>query len=267
VNQDLDLDAYLARIQWGGPTPATFATLAGLLDAHMRAIPFENLDVLLGRPVRLDLGALQAKLVRARRGGYCFEHATLFAAVLGQLGFRPILHTARVVLMRPRQEAPRTHMIVSVALEDRVYLLDPGFGALAPRMPVPLVDSAPQAEATHWMARDGVYWLLHARTGGKVADCWITTLEPEHRVDFELGNHYTATHPESPFVNNLFMRALVPDGRMTVMNRNATLWRGDTPQAIEIADRAALRRLVAEHFGFDLPDILHLRIPAIAGWQ
>ncbi|HEX5121746.1 MAG TPA: arylamine N-acetyltransferase, partial [Rhodanobacteraceae bacterium] len=92
----LDLDAYLARIGWTGGREPTFATLAGILRAHVRTIPFENLDVLLGRAIDLDLRALQRKLVHARRGGYCFEHATLFAAVLEALGFAPLRHSARV---------------------------------------------------------------------------------------------------------------------------------------------------------------------------
>jgi hypothetical protein len=63
----LDLDAYFDRIQWGGSTSPNYETLAGVLRAHMSSIPFENLDVLLGRPIRLDLDGLQQKLVRAPR--------------------------------------------------------------------------------------------------------------------------------------------------------------------------------------------------------
>ena len=98
----LDLDAYLDRVRWTGGLRPAFDTLAGLLLAHMVCIPFENFDVLLGRPIRLDLGPLQQKLVMNRRGGYCFEQTTLFAAVLERLGFRPLLHSARVILFSPR---------------------------------------------------------------------------------------------------------------------------------------------------------------------
>src|SRR5215203_4680298 len=106
----LDLDAYLGRIRWIGAVDASLTTLTTLLDAHMSRIPFENLDVLLGRPVRLDLKTLQDKLVRTGRGGYCFEHATLFAAVLEAFGFRPARHSARVTLYEPRTLSSRTHM-------------------------------------------------------------------------------------------------------------------------------------------------------------
>src|SRR5262249_58412325 len=100
-----DLRAYLDRIRWNGPIEATFETLARLMRAHMRAIPFENLDVLLGRGIRVDLDGVFAKLVIAGRGGYCFEHSTLFAAALAQLGFAPVAHSARVVMVAPRSAA------------------------------------------------------------------------------------------------------------------------------------------------------------------
>lgn len=84
---ELDLDAYLERTGYRGPLEPTAATLAGLHRHHVLAIPFENLEIMLGRPVELDLASLQAKLVMRRRGGYCYEHNLLFAAVLERLGY------------------------------------------------------------------------------------------------------------------------------------------------------------------------------------
>jgi N-hydroxyarylamine O-acetyltransferase len=156
----IDLDAYFDRIRWGGAPLPSHATLAGILAAHMSAIPFENIDVLLGRGIRLDLEGLQAKLVSARRGGYCFEHASLLAAVLAQLGFKPVPHLARVVLMAPRTVASRGHMFLTVPLPEGRFLVDPGFGALAPRIPVPVADRRETSidHETHWLERDGDYW-------------------------------------------------------------------------------------------------------------
>src|ERR1700727_314376 len=137
---DLDLTAYFERIHWTGDAAPVLETIKGLLIAHMRAIPFEHLDVLRGKTIALDLEGLQAKLVRARRGGYCFEHVTLFAAVLEQLGFHPVRHSARVILFRPRAESPRGHMFLTVPLSGQTFVVDPGFGAMAPRMPIPLAE-------------------------------------------------------------------------------------------------------------------------------
>jgi len=268
-----DLENYFERIDWRGGVAPTRRTLAGLLRAHMRRIPFENLDVLLGRPVRIDLASVERKLVQARRGGYCFEHATLFAAVLERLGFNPLRHAARVTLVAPRTEMPRTHMFLSVTLAEGTFLLDPGFGMLAPQFPVPLIErSAPtaaeatDAAATHWMVRAEGHWILRASTGGKTVDCWATTMEVENPVDFEMANHFTSTWPASAFVNRMMLRALTDAGRITLMNRDLTVWRGDVPEPRQVADRTALRAILADHFGFDLPEVEQMRVPSIPEW-
>ncbi|MBI5922925.1 MAG: arylamine N-acetyltransferase [Betaproteobacteria bacterium] len=264
----LDLDAYLDRIQWGGGTAPTFATLAGLLNAHMSHIHFENLDVLLKRPVRLDLDSLQDKLIRNRRGGYCFEHGTLLAAVLDQLGFRAVSHTARVVLMTPRLASPRTHMFLKVSLPGGEFIVDPGLGGMAPRVPVPLKEDAaePVDFATHWMIRDDPYWVLRVKAGDKIVDAWVSTLDPDNQVDFEMGNHFAATFPASTFVNRIMLRAFTPEGRVTLMNRDLTVWRGNEARTTQLSDRGALRAMLVEHFGFDLPEVDHLRVPTIPEW-
>jgi len=262
-----DVDAYLRRIDFTGDVAPAHATLATMLRAHARSIPFENLDVLLHRPIGLDLESLQRKLVTARRGGYCFEHVTLFAAVLESIGFAPVRHTARVVLNRPRDQAPRTHMFLTVDVDGRTYVVDPGFGGLAPDAPVPLAssDAAPE-NATHWMAREGAWWILRTRSAGSGVDCWASTLDADNRIDFEVGNHYTATHPASPFVNRVMLRALTDDGPLHVMNRNVKTVRADGIRETTLADRTALRVLLNERFGFDLPEVLSMRVPTIEEW-
>jgi N-hydroxyarylamine O-acetyltransferase len=264
----LDLDAYLARIDHRGPLDPTRETLSALLLLHMTRIPFENLDVLLGRTPRLDLEALQDKLVTARRGGYCYEHATLFAAVLEHLGFRLALHSARVTGASPKATTPRTHMLLTVALPSGTVMIDPGFGGIAPRVPVTLDGAvARHALDEHWLARDGEDFILRARVPvrGEVT-CWVSTLAPDFPIDFEMANHFTATWPRSPFTQRLVLRAFTPDGRITIMNRDVTTCRGDTAETRPLVDRADLRALLVQYFGFDLPDVSELRVPSLPDW-
>ena len=263
-----DLDAYFARIEWGGATSVGYETLAGILLAHTARIPFENLDVLLGKRVRLDVEALTAKLVHARRGGYCFEQATLLAAVLERLGFAPVRHTARVTIANPRDVSPRTHMILSVTLPEGTFIADPGFGAQSPRLPVPLVDGREVrvGNDVHWMAREDRWWVLRTRAGDKVTDCWATTLDADNLIDFELGNHYTSTHPDSVFVNHAMMCAHATPERITIIDRNATVHQASGPVVRALADRRELRALVAERFGFDLPEVERMRVPGVPEW-
>jgi len=263
------LAAYLNRIQWGGPTAPTLETLSTLLRAHMQAIPFENFDVLLGRPVSLDRDAVVDKLVRARRGGYCFEHATLFARALDDLGFAVARHSARVTLMFKRHEVGRLHMFLTVTLRDRVFVVDPGFGGPAALEPVPLTDAGLDRPdgATHWMARDGNFWALRTTVAGEARDAWVSTLERDHPADFVVANHYTATHPASPFVNRLMLSRFTADGRVSVLNRDATIRKGGETRTFLLGDRAALRALVADHLGFDLAEVDGLRVPSIPEWN
>jgi len=266
MNAPIDLDAYFERVAWSGSTDATYETLAGLLRAHMRHIPFENLDVLLGKGIELDLAALQGKLVHARRGGYCFEHGTLFAAVLDALGFAPVRHSARVVLVAPRTEVPRTHMFLTIPLAEGRFVVDPGFGGLAPDVPLLLRDAA-AADASHWMARDGAHWVMRTRKDGRVIDAWTSTLETDNASDFIVANHYIATHPASVFRNRLLLRALTDRGRVSVMNRDVTVVDERGSRTSQLPDRKALRALLAAHFGFDLPAVESLRVPAIDEWR
>ena len=160
-------------------------------------------------------------------------------------------------------------MFLSVPLPEGTFVLDPGFGALAPQIPVPLVDGgeAPVGAATHWMSRDAEGWTLRARASDKVIDCWFSPLDRDHPVDFEMGNHYTSTHPGSGFVNRIMMRALVAGGRVSVLNRSVTHVRAGNSESFQLADRGALRALLAEHFGIDLPEVERLRVPAIPEWD
>lgn len=132
----LDLSAYLDRISYHGPAAPAAAALAALHRAHVAAIPFENLDVILGRGVSVELPDIQAKLIHARRGGYCYEHGLLFAAVLQRLGYPVARLLARVGedLVRPR---PRTHLAVAVTVGDTRWLADVGFGS-GLQEPIPL---------------------------------------------------------------------------------------------------------------------------------
>jgi N-hydroxyarylamine O-acetyltransferase len=257
----MNLEGYFARIGWGGATAATADALAGIYAHHVRAIPFENLDVLLGRRVHLELDAIEAKLVRARRGGYCYEHATLFAAVLRALGFEVHEHSARVVMVTPRAMASRTHMFLTVG--DLV--LDPGFGGHAPLGPVP---RGGERAGDHRFVHDGADHALELATdAGTWQRLWVSSLERDLPIDFEMANHFTSTHPSSSFTQRLMARTFRGDAKVTVSNRDVTITRGGAVETYQLSDRVALRELFASYFDIDLPELAQLRVPSVAEWS
>lgn len=262
--QTFGLDAYLARIGYQGPRAPGYATLAGVLAAHHASIPFESFDVLLGRPIRLDPQGLQAKMVAARRGGYCFEQASLMHAALTALGFQPVRHSSRVLVFEPREVSGRQHLFLTVETEGRTYVVDPGFGPFASPRPVPL-DGTPLG--THRMGREGADWILYTQRDGAEIPGWASSMEVENPVDVEMMNHYVATHPASFFMHNILASAPIAGGLVTIMNQGARILRDGAVQEVELADRRALRAMVAAHFGFDLPELETMRVGGVPGWQ
>jgi N-hydroxyarylamine O-acetyltransferase len=193
----------------------------------------------------------------------------LFQAVIDRIGFRSQAHAARVLTVLPKREAARTHMVVTVQVNGETLVVDPGFGGHGALVPVPLVEGHDLREGAdrHRFIRDEGEWVLQAEIEGRMSPLWTTTFEPLQTVDFAMANHFVCTFAESPFVNRLMLRALTPRGRTSVMNRDVTVVRDGTWEKYQLEDRKALRALLVEHFGFDLPEAERLRVPAVPEWR
>ena len=254
MNDDaLDLPAYLRRIGYTGEVSPSRTTLDALHLAHATSIPFENLDILLGVPIRLDLASLQAKLVGRRRGGYCFEQNALFAAVLERVGFAVTRLAARVRFGTDRV-LPRTHMTLRVDVENTPLLADVGFGGDGLLLPVPLDGRAvPQFAWTYRMQDEKGVHVLQSRRDDEWDDLYAFTEEPQLTVDYEIANHYTSTHPGSRFTQILTAQRIAPDARRTLRDREYIEDRGTTSSTRILRDDAELIAVLADVFGLVFP--------------
>jgi N-hydroxyarylamine O-acetyltransferase len=259
-----DLDAYLHRI--GMPARPTLddAGLARLQRAHRLAIPFENLDVVLGRGIAIDGDAVFAKLVTARRGGYCFEQNRLFLDALAALGFaaRPLL--ARVWL-GASEVPPLTHTLSLVTIDGQDWIADPGFGgSYAP--PMPLVDGAEVgasdgaafrlvSDPTHgWMLlRDGDGTTTDGRgTGAGYMPQYSFTTGLVWDADLAMGNHWTSAWPESRFRALRIASIVLPHGFASLMDRQYKRKAGEAETGGVIDDPRVYRMRLSLMFGIDL---------------
>ncbi|GHH74535.1 arylamine N-acetyltransferase [Streptomyces sulfonofaciens] len=264
-----DLDAYLHRIGVTGRPAADVTSLREVHRAHLTAIPFENIDPVLGRVPSLAEADLLAKLVHSGRGGYCYEHNTLLGAALGALGFGVRRLTARVVVGAERHETrPRTHMalLVDVPGDRRRHLADVGFGAPGALVePLPFVADAVRTAAgrSHRLTRTrGTgpldLWALDARGAAGWETQYVFTEEPFERSDIEVVNWHIATHPRSPFRSRLRICRTGPDGSVAVLN-GTTLTRtppGASGTVREVLGRDELHRVLHEEFGITAPEDL-----------
>jgi N-hydroxyarylamine O-acetyltransferase len=254
----IDLDAYFARIGYAGARTPDLATLRAIHALHPAAIPFENLDPLLGRPVPLDLAALQRKLVGSRRGGYCFEQNTLLRAVLEALGFKVTSFTARVVWRVPpdRPPNPRAHMVLKVDLDDGAWLADVGFGGYLLAAPLRFVPDLEQDTVSGTLAlrRDDFTCTLQLKVAGAWQDVYRFTLEPTFPIDQEVANWFTAAHPDSRFRNNLLMERLTPQVRISLFNTRLTRRYADgRMEEATLAGGDDLGRVLVADFGLEPP--------------
>ncbi|MEV0171032.1 arylamine N-acetyltransferase [Streptomyces sp. NPDC050803] len=255
-----DLDAYLGRIGWDGERSAGIATLRGVHLAHARAIPFENLDAVSGTAPSLELADLMAKLVHGRRGGYCYEHNTLFQHALEALGFRVTTLAARVVLGADRIDSrPRTHMLLLVHApgDPQPYVADVGFGAIGALLePVPLTtgvefEGAGRRHRLMHVPHEGPLelWALEAREGSSWQAQYAFTLDPFERPDYEVFNWHVGTNPRSPFTRSIYVQRVTADRHVLLHGRVLTETRADgTVSERKIAEED-VERVLEEEFG------------------
>jgi N-hydroxyarylamine O-acetyltransferase len=252
----LDLDAYLRRIGYDGSREPTLETLRGLHLRHALAIPFENLDPFLRRPVRLDLPSLEQKLVRGGRGGYCFEHNLLFKHALDALRFRVTGLAARVLWNVPDgMTLPRTHMLLRVAIDGQDYIADVGFGGQTLTGPIRLIAGVEQAtpHEPFRLLADGDGFLMQVSIAGDWKSLHRFDLQEQLLPDYELANWYISTHPQSRFVNNLTVAMPAAGRRHALFNTEFAAHRLDGPsEHRKLAGATEIRQVLEEVFGLTL---------------
>ena len=250
----MDLDAYFARIGFRGDPRPDRRTLDALHLAHARSVPFENLDIQMGLPISLELADLEDKIVRRRRGGYCFEQNTFFMAVLREVGFVVDPFEARVRL-GVVDVRPRTHMLLRVLLDGRPILADVGFGLQGLLEPLPMDgESHAQQGDVYRVIGEGAQLVLQwARPAPEFwLDLYAFVPEPRPAVDFVMANHFTSTFPRSPFVLSLVAQLPTPEARYSLRHLTFSVIRGAQVEERQAAP-GEVRRLLRDYFSLEVP--------------
>ncbi|ALE58774.1 arylamine N-acetyltransferase [Paraburkholderia sp. RL17-368-BIF-A] len=262
MSHTLNLDNYFARIGYAGPRAPTLEVLQAIHRLHPRAIPFENLNPLTRRAVKLDLESVETKLVDDHRGGYCFEQNTLLANVLQELGFRVTPLIGRVLWGRePDAVTPRTHMVLRIDLDNEAWIADVGLGSVTLTSPLRLSPGLAQrtdlgvfrlADAS----RDALYLEVQARD-----ESWSRAyrfdLHPVEWIDYETSNWYTSTSPEAIFASNLIVCRVLSGTRLTLLNDQVNERAADGSLIGEqrLASADELAACLRERFGLNTGDI------------
>ncbi|WKY47382.1 arylamine N-acetyltransferase [Eubacteriaceae bacterium ES3] len=227
-----EIKAYLERLKIDEMPQVSVEQLKKLHQAHVMTIPFENLTVYKKEPVSLKQDDLYNKIVRQNRGGYCFELNSLFAALLKEIGFDVTSHLARVY-RDGYAESGKTHRVNTVELDGNRYLCDVGFGGNG--LVTPLLIEENHEEDQNGLkyrltALDDQTCQLETRIEDDFIPSYAFSLEPCIDADFEIANFFTSAHPESFFRQVLIATRPIPDGRISLMDREVTIRNGEEKQ-------------------------------------
>jgi arylamine N-acetyltransferase len=258
--------AYLERIGCVGLTDPTLETLKALQWAHVHHVPYENLDILAGKYLSVDLGDVYEKIVVRKRGGYCFELNGLFAWLLRELGFCVTEYYGRYLDGEPLDMPMRRHRIVRVDLGGEVYICDVGVGVTAPRWPLHFATDVVQTqlqEEYRIVTHPELGYVVQFLHKGQWNRLYSFTTDPQYPIDFEMPNHWCLTHPDSIFKNMTMVFIRTPEGRNTIADKkdeNGSVYRefrrftGQGVQTFVPKTDKEYRQALVSHFGITLSD-------------
>ncbi|HZZ91084.1 MAG TPA: arylamine N-acetyltransferase [Usitatibacter sp.] len=255
----IDLDAYLRRIGFDGAAKADLATLRDVHRLHAAAIPFENLSAFVGEPIALDAAALEAKLVRGGRGGWCFEHNLLLRHVLDAIGFEVATLAARVRWnVPPNVQTARSHCLLKVATGEGDFIADVGFGGQTLTAPLRLAADIvqPTPHESYRLVPSGERFTLETRIDGEWQSLYVFELHEALQADYEVSNWYLAHHPQSQFLSGIIAARAASDRRHALRHTRYAVHHCDgRTERFEVRDASALRGLLAGPFGIRLDGV------------
>lgn len=248
----IDLDAYFERIGYAGPREPTLEVLRALQALHPAAIPFEAIDVLTGQGIDLSPEAIDAKLIGARRGGYCFEQNSLFARALTALGFEVEALIARSRWARPIDDVrPRTHRALRVTIAGEPWLADVGLGVCTLTAPVRLDLRGPQPTLFDpvRLVPVGEELRLETLLSGQWRPVIDLHLSPQLEADFIGPNWFTSTHPDSQFRRHLIVSRATRTARYALLDNRLAIRPRGAPAEIALLGVEELARCLSRDFG------------------
>ena len=226
----------------------------------MHSVPFENLDIHLGRRIELGLESIYDKIVRRRRGGLCYELNGLFAWLLERLGFEVQRHSARVfgaAGLGPEFD----HLTLQVSA-GHAWLVDVGFGdSFVEPLPLVPVSTVVQAGCSYRLQHAGEIWCLErSRPGEGWEPQYQFTLVPRRLEEFAAMCEFHQTDASSPFTQKSVCSLATATGRITLSGRRWIQTDGDRRAETELADEVEIGQVLRQQFGIDLGDLSGTRI-------
>jgi N-hydroxyarylamine O-acetyltransferase len=246
----MDIGQYLERMGYEGSREPGLVTLRALHRRHIESIPFENLDIHSQRPIVLDEAAFFEKIIRQRRGGFCYELNGLFAALLRALGFQVTYLSGRVSSDGVRDTGPEfDHLLLEVTWNGS-WLVDVGFGdAFAEPLPLAPGSWVSQDKMFRLEPRGGDWALWQEKPDGGWTLLYVFSRVPRRLEEFSEMCRYHQTSPDSVFRKNRLCTRKTATGRVTLSGRNLIITREGQRLVRTLEMAEDVERALFEYFG------------------
>lgn len=257
MNPGSNVQAYLQRIGYTGGLARNAATLAQLQELHLHHVPYENLDILQGKPISLEIEALYHKIVTRRRGGYCFELNALFGWLLRQLGYQVADHVGRFWRDEPNPPPKRRHHVLKVEVEGNSYLCDVGVGGIVPKRPLLIADGATQEQdgEIYRLRRDEAYgWFVDEQKRGDWHPIYSFTEEPQLPKDYVMASFWCEHAPDSIFRQQAMLAIRTREGRNTASGREFRIFGSEGVAVFTPDSEAAYDEALQRYFGISIKE-------------
>ena len=218
-------------------------------EKHLAAFSFNNIAVLLGKEISLEIEDVALKIVTKGLGGYCFEHNTLMYEVLKALGFEVRLLVGKV-LNNQNIEPPRTHRITLLSFEDEDYLVDVGFGAYCPTEPIKIANIS--SYKTHRLIKEGKNYTLQLPAQSNYFTLYEFDLDTYTQADCVMGNFYSSNYKDAVFVNNLVVSLIQKERTLSLRNNTYHRIKKEATQVIQVGSADDLYEIITKDFGIAL---------------
>jgi N-hydroxyarylamine O-acetyltransferase len=248
----MNLDAYLARIGYEGDRTPTLENLQAMHRAHFYSVPFENIDIHLGRRLEIDEDHIFDKVVRQKRGGWCHELNGLWGRALRQLGYTVDILGARVMKPAGQLSIPHSHTSMLVHLSED-WLSDVGFGSRFAG-PLRMAERAVQEieGRKYAVANDGDHWFVSNTEPGVAFAQLVFTLDPQTFENAREACEWQQSSPESNFTQQSLATLPNPRGRVTLAGlKLMTIVDGERIERV-LGSRAEADAVLEEHLGIAL---------------
>ncbi|WP_438425491.1 arylamine N-acetyltransferase family protein [Aquimarina macrocephali] len=250
----MDIQPYLERIKYTKDISATEKVLFELQQAHLKSVPFENLDIHYNREITLDIDAIYNKIVVQKRGGFCYELNGLFYHLLKKIGFDVKMISGRVYSKSKDYGKEYDHLAIIASIRNNDYLVDVGFGKFS-YTPLLIKTGVKLSDDFGYFKFDKFnddYLRVNEIVNEVSTPQYIFKTIGRNFNEFQEMCTFHQTSKDSHFTQKKVISMVTDTGRITLNDKQCKITKGTDSEIIEFTEEIKFNELLKEYFDIEI---------------